>query len=741
MRLSLVLGLFAATFLHAQEKSTTSSYDYNAAFAPGFYNVTGNEYRSASGQPGPKYWQNRADYKLTASLNDQTGEIIGSEILTYSNNSPDALPFLWLHIDQNLFAKESRGNAVIPTSGSRNGARGEVFDGGHNIKSVKLIATAKGGKTTETPLAFTITDTRMQIKLPSHLKTGGKVSLKIDFSFVSPVYGSDRMGIQPTKNGKIFEVAQWFPRVCVYDDIRGWNTTPYLGAGEFYLEYGDFDMKITAPSNHIVVASGELLNPSEVYTAEQLQRWKQAGQSDKTVMIRSAAEVTAAASRPSGKPSLTWHFSIKNSRDVAWASSASFIVDAARINLPSGKKSLAISAYPQESDGQKAWGRSTEYTKACIEHYSQKWFEYPYPAATNVAGVVGGMEYPGIVFCEYTAREGGLWGVTDHEFGHTWFPMIVGSNERVFGWMDEGFNTFINELSTDAFNNGEYKQPAAPMSQIAMTTQNMEPVMSAPDNMKEAHVGWLVYEKPAAGLRMLRNEVLGPERFDYAFKTYIERWAFKHPQPEDFFHTMENVAGEDLAWFWRSWYVNKWPMDQAITKIMYKKNDPSKGVYITLENLGKMPAPVVMDIKYKAGSSERLKLPVEIWQRNASWTIRHASTSEIESITLNPAGTLPDINAANNVWTSGKGTLETDIDLSPYTGTFGNKQVPIKLVFSEKEDGLYIGIDSQEYRLEYKGGNTFAVPGGQGTQFTFDESRKSLELLESGQKIIFNREK
>lgn len=741
MRLSLILGVFAATFLHAQDKNANSSYDYNAAFGPGFYNNSGNEYRSASGQPGPKYWQNRADYKLTASLNDQTGEIVGSEILTYSNNSPDALSFLWLHVDQNLFAKESRGNAVIPTGGSRNGAKGEVFDGGHNIKSVKLVSAVKGGKSTETPLKFTITDTRMQIMLPSDLKTGGKVSLKIEFSFVSPVYGSDRMGIQPTKNGKIFEVAQWFPRMCVYDDIRGWNTTPYLGAGEFYLEYGDFDMKITAPSNHIVVASGELLNPNEVYTAEQIKRWNQAKQSDKTVVIRSAAEVTAAASRPSGKPNLTWHFSIKNSRDVAWASSASFIIDAARINLPSGKKSLAISAYPEESDGVKAWGRSTEYTKACIEHYSQKWFEFPYPAATNVGGVVGGMEYPGIVFCEYTAKGEGLWGVTDHEFGHTWFPMIVGSNERVFGWMDEGFNTFINGLSTDAFNNGEYKHPGTPISQLALATQSMEPVMSAPDNMKEANIGWLVYYKPAAGLKMLRDEVLGPERFDYAFKTYIERWAFKHPQPEDFFHTMENVAGEDLAWFWRSWYLNKWPMDQAITKIMYKKNNPAKGVFITLENLGQMPAPVIMDINYKTGSTERLKLPVEVWQRNTTWTFMHASTSEIESITLNPAGTLPDVNAANNVWTSGKSVVEKDVDLTPFKGTFGNKQVPIKLVFSEKEDGLYIGIEGQEYKLEHKGGTVFSVPGGQGTQFTFDESGKNLELLESGQKIQFTREK
>ena len=228
MRLSLILGVFAATILHAQEKNPASSYDYNAAFGPGFYNSNGNDFRSASGQPGPKYWQNRADYKLAASLNDETGEIVGSEVLTYSNNSPDALSFLWLHIDQNLFAKDSRGNSVIPASGSRNGARGEVFSGGHSIRSVKMVSTDKAGKTIEKDLKFVISDTRMQIMLPSDLKSGGKIAFKIDFSFISPVYGSDRMGIQPTKNGKIFEVAQWFPRMCVYDDVRGWNTTPYL---------------------------------------------------------------------------------------------------------------------------------------------------------------------------------------------------------------------------------------------------------------------------------------------------------------------------------------------------------------------------------------------------------------------------------------------------------------------------------------------------------------------------------
>ena len=549
-KVQLVFSLiFVFSLANAQNEKPLSTYNYNEAFGNGFYSKDGTDTRSASGQPGAKYWQNRVDYQIAVSLNETTNEISGSETLTYTNNSPDNLGFLWMYLDQNLFSKNSRGNAVVPLNGSRNGAKGQEFDGGHRIKSVKIVSTVNG-KSSEKETTFTITDTRMQVDLPQGLKAnGGSVKIKIEFSFVSPEYGSDRMGVLETKNGKIFTIAQWYPRMCVYDDVRGWNTNPYLGAGEFYLEYGDFDVAITAPSSHIVVGSGDLLNTTEVYTAEQQKRWNAAKVSDKTVIIRSAEEVTNTASRPAGKSTLTWKFKIKNSRDFSWASSPAFVIDAARINLPSGKKSLAISAYPTESNGNNGWERSTEYTKASIEHYSKLWYEYPYPAATNVAGNEGGMEYPGIVFCSWESRGADLWGVTDHEFGHIWFPMIVGSNERLFAWMDEGFNTFINSLSTEAFNNGEYKQPAMNLHNMAeyMTGTDNEPIFTAPDNMKEANIGLLAYLKPGSGLTMLRENILGKERFDKAFREYIKRWAYKHPQPDDFFRTMENVAGEDLS--------------------------------------------------------------------------------------------------------------------------------------------------------------------------------------------------
>lgn len=651
-----IMASLAFTKSFAQTTNPANKYDYNEAFNSSFYTKNGNEYRSAGGQAGPKYWQNRADYKLSVRLNESTNEISGTSTISYTNNSPDKLAFLWLQLDQNLFQEDSRGNAIVPPGGSRNGARGQAFEGGYKIKSVKIISLVNG-KNIESDVKYSINDTRMQIFLPTELSaTGGKLKLKIDYSFVSPDYGSDRMGILNTKNGKVYTVAQWYPRMCVYDDVLGWNMTPYTGPSEFYLEYGDYDISITVPSNHLVVSSGELINPQEVYTVEQQNRWKMAEKSDKTVVIRSANEILDPKSRPLSKTELTWKFQLKNARDAAWASSAAFIIDAAKMNLPSGKKSMAISAYPVESDGSEGWGRSTEYAKASNEYNSKKWLEYPYPAATNVASIAGGMEYPGIVFCGSDAKKGELWGVTDHEFGHTWFPMIVGSNERLHAWMDEGFNTFINTLASDDFNNSEYKSQVIDMHGLGkvITSDAFEPVISSPDNMKERNIGILAYYKPAIGLSLLREQILDPERFDRAFKTYVERWAYKHPTPDDFFRTMENVAGENLSWFWRGWFLNNWKLDQAVVGVKYVKNDPAQGALITIENLEKMPMPVILEIKTKSGQVSRLKLPVEIWQRNKQWTFVYPSVEEIVSVVSDPDKVLPDSNSANNSWTSTK---------------------------------------------------------------------------------------
>ena len=630
----------------AQRDSIT--YDPHKLFSPVFYPTAVNVSRAGTGEPNIGYWQNKADYQINVSLDDVKNEISGTVTITYKNNSPHSLSFLWLQLDQNLFNKNSRGQARMPVGArSRYGDAKSDFSGGYTISSVKLVDDNSNAD-------YLVDDTRMQIRLPRAVKPAGDViKIKIDYSFTLPEYGADRCGILKTKNGNIFAVAQWYPRMCVFDDIQGWNTLPYLGPSEFYLEYGNFDFSITAPASHIVVASGVLQNPSEVLTAEQVKRMDEAKLSDKTVVIRSESEVTNASSRPKGN-TLTWHYKIENARDVSWASSRSFIWDAARINLPSGKKALAMSVYPAESNGVKGWSRATEYTKGSIENYSKRWFEFPYPVATNVASNVGGMEYPGIVFCGSNAKEDQLFGVTDHEFGHTWFPMIVGSNERKYGWMDEGFNTFINSLSRKDFNNGEYKNSGVSKDLLIpyMFNKESESILNTPDALKEANIGAALYFKPGYGLELLREQILGPDRFDYAFRAYINRWAFKHPTPWDFFRTMENVSGEDLGWFWRSWFIENYMLDQAITGVEYENKIPANGAIVSIANLNQMAMPVLLSYETKSGNKGNLKLPVEIWNNTSTFKVKLPTTEEVKSVIIDPDKIFPDVNYSNNKWSS-----------------------------------------------------------------------------------------
>jgi Peptidase family M1 domain len=650
----LISGLLILCCASVTAQTTPSTYDQHDLFNPNFYPSSVNEYRAADGEPGPKYWTNRANYKIQVSFDDVKDEITGSVIITYINNSPEALPFLWLYLDQNLYNLDSRGQAKMPaTRRSRYGDANSTFNGGYNIKSVKLISAVKG-KTSETDITNVVSDTRMQLRLPEPVKAnGGTASFKIDYSFFIPKYGSDRTGILDTKNGKIYAIAQWYPRMCVFDDIEGWNTLPYLGAGEFYLDYGNYDYTITAPAKELIVGSGELQNPQDVLTATQIKRLAEARQSDKRVMIRTAEEVTDPSSRPQ-KKSVTWHFKLNNARDVSWAASTAFIWDAARMNFPSGRKGLAMSVYPVESAGDSAWGRATEYTKGSIENYSKRWYEYPYNTATNVASNISGMEYPSIVFCGHKAKGSGLFGVTDHEFGHTWFPMVVGSNERKYGWMDEGFNTFINGLAAEDFNNGEYKPKPRDKANLYkyMFSDKQESMMSEPDALKESNIGFALYVKPGYALTILRDEILGPKIFDYAFQTYIKRWAYKHPTPWDFFRTMENAGGEDLGWFWKGMFIENYKLDQAVTSVKYVKGDSTQGALVTIENLDRMAMPVYLQYETVSGKTEMIKIPVEIWQNGSAWIQKLNTTESIKSVTIDPQHLFPDINFDNNTWTA-----------------------------------------------------------------------------------------
>ena len=632
------------------DANISSRFDPHEIFAPLSYNGNGKEFRSANGAPGGNYWQNRANYTIAANLDTAAKELSATETINYTNNSPDSLHSLWLYLDQNIYRNDARSQHFTAFTGDQ-------FTTGYAFSSIQIELN---GKTTAAD--YIINDTRMQVRLKAGLPGGGgKIAIHIKYSYNIPGVFGNRTDYNDTKNGKIFEMAQWYPRMCVYDDLEGWSTLPFLGSGEFYCEYGDFDYTVTTPWDMIVAGSGELQNPNEVLTTKQMARLAEAAKSDKTIMIRSAAEINDPNSRPVQHGNLTWHFKMKNTRDVAFGASKAYIWDAAKVNLPSGKKCVAMSVYPVESAGSDAWDRATEYLKKSIEYFSSTWYEYPYPAAINEAGTAGGMEYPGIVFDGITDKGKDLFWITAHEIGHNWFPMIVGSDERRYAFMDEGFNTFIDVYASDVVDNGEFgpKRDAEYAEKGGNPADEILPYLNDPeaptmmvraDGVPEKYRHALEYFKPAFGLVLLREYILGKDRFDYAFKRYINNWAFKHPAPYDFFNTMNNEGGEDLSWFWREWFFNNWPLDQAITGLAYTNNDPSKGATVTIVNLEKMVMPVTLEIVLKDGSKQRMELPVETWLQNKVQAIHLATAQKIISVTIDPDKMLPDENRANNVW-------------------------------------------------------------------------------------------
>lgn len=636
-RTILALALLGSASVQSNAQEVTQN---NQADFAEFMDRSGNQLRAASGVPGPEYWQNEADYAIEATLDDVNHSLTGKITISYTNNSPQALDFIWIYLNQNRFTETSRGTLTTPIGGNR--YTGDT-DGGYTLSN--LNAKVKRSSSTE----HYIDDTRMQVYFDEPIPArGGTATVSMDFTYRVPVEGMDRMGRLDVEGGTIYSMAQWFPQVAVYDDVEGWNVEPYLGAGEFYYDYGDFDYKITAPFDHIIVGSGELQNPKQVLSSKVRERYEQARKSDSTVYLISPEEVNDMSLRAKQEGTLTWHFKMKNTRDVAFASSKAFVWDAARINLPSGKTAMAQSAYPLESAGEDAWKRSTEYSKASVEHYSNKWYEYPYPVAVNVASHVGGMEYPGLNFCDWTDTGKSLWGVTDHEFGHNWFPMIVGTNERRYAWMDEGFNSFINHYSTLDFNNGEYSSTLNQTRKFTgwMTNPNREGIDVYPDVANLQNLGMVAYYKPAMGLLLLREYVLGEERFDRAFRSYIETWAYKHPQPADFFNHMENVAGENLSWFWQGWFYGTGNIDLGVDFVQtYQGN-----TVIGLSNKGEIPMPVEMQITYTDGSTELVRLPVEIWQRGDSWNHLVNSEKEVQSVEIDPEKVLPDVNFSNDSW-------------------------------------------------------------------------------------------
>ncbi|HYC78185.1 MAG TPA: M1 family metallopeptidase [Planctomycetota bacterium] len=626
-----------------------------------------DDVRAASGAPGPAYWQQQVDYEIEATLDDATRTVHGRARITYRNRSPEALGYLWLHLEQNLFAPDSLGALTFPKDARFGNTAGVA--GGLTLHEV--LSDGAG-------LPYRVYDTLCRVELPEPIPPrDGTFAFEVAWSFPIPKEGSDRMGWEETEDGVIYEVAQWFPAVVKFDDVRGWNAMPYLGPGEFYTDFGDFDVRLSVPRSHVVAATGALTNEAEVLSSAARERLAAARRSAAATVVRDADDV-ALAKASAADGAAVWRFSAKNVRTFAWASSAAFLWDAAT----SSDGVLCQSFYPRAA--LPAWSGATDMLRFSVEHYGATWHRYPYPCASNVNGVVGGMEYPGIVFCSERTDPDELWLVTTHEIGHTWFPMLVNNDERRHAWMDEGFNTFINVLATRArFPDRPEGEAYRGLLSGWFSADDFEahlvdparvPPATPPDRIPPDQIGDTQYAKPAYGLWLLREEILGRERFDAAFREYVSRWAFKAPQPADFFRTMENAAGADLAWFWRGWFLETHAMDFAVAAgPPYIDGDEAAvadarapGAADEVEyvfpfqvvDVGGLPMPILYAITWSDGTTEARRVPVDAWARQDRVPIevrvraprgRIAESRRPTRVVLDPEKRLPDVDRSNDV--------------------------------------------------------------------------------------------
>jgi Peptidase family M1 domain len=634
---------------------------------------TANDQRRASGAPGAKYWQQQVDYSIKVSLDTVTHRLSGAEVVTYHNNSPDKLAYLWFQLDQNIERTDSRAammSSALPKTIDPRYRRYLMsdFEGGYTLARVQLI----DGVGKRTDARYTLNGTQLRVNLDAPLGTGQAMKVAIDWSHEVPNGGRNGRGQkEKLKDGWEYENAQWYPRAAVYDDVNGWQNNQFLGRGEFYLEFGNFDVSITVPHDHIVRATGVLQNPLDVLTATERERLTRAFVSDTPVYIVKPEEIATKAIRPVGTGNLTWHFTAQNVRDFSWASSRGFAWDAMGFRYQKGGRLIELhSVYPREA--MPLWNKiSTRAIAQTMVTYGRMAFEYPYPQASNVHGTVGGMEYPMIAFCGARPRPDGTYdestrnfliSVTIHEVGHNWFPMIVASDERMWTWMDEGLNSFLEHYGTIDFDpqRADTLLPGSAKS-IAnyMRTNPGSPIMEHSDLQGRGTFGANGYTKPASGLVMLREKIASPETFDQAFRGYSQRWMFKHPQPADFFRSMEDGLGEQLNWFWRGWFYTAYANDQAITGVERQNakeilGDESKGTgyfRISIEQKGGIVMPVEMDITFTDGTTRRVKLPADVWRQNEKlFTYGMFSSKDIAQVVLDPDESFADINRANNTW-------------------------------------------------------------------------------------------
>ena len=582
--LLLILAMASSNFANAQIKQTKSDHEDKFRQLDESW-PTPNDQRIASGAPGPKYWQQRADYKIKVTLDDEKQRISGAETITYTNNSPHELTYIWVRLDQNRFQKHSDDYLTLPANNTKrlsfNSVRHEYyrqnFDGGFEIFSVT-------GRNNDA-LKYAIVGTMMRIDLDKPIKTGDKFAFNIEWAY--NIIESKKVPIKRSgfdffeKDGNyIYNLGQWYPRVAAYSDQGAWDNRTFFGLGEFLLEFGDFDVEITVPSDHLVAATGELQNGNSVLTRAQRDRLKEARTADKPVFIVTRDEALENQATKANDTK-TWNFRAENVRDFAFASSRKFVWDAQGYKQESdGRTVMAMSFYPEE--GMPLWDNySTEAIVHTLEVYSKYTFPYPYPTAQSVNSATSGMEYPMISFNPPRPTEDangkrtysrgtkyGLIGVIIHEVGHNYFPMIVNTPERDWFWMDEGFNTFLQSLAHREWEEGWPGNLAAPTQIVPfMISRNQVPVMTDPESLIQ--FGANAYRKPATAFNILRETVMGREAFDHAFRTYAERWKFKRPFPADFFRSMEDASGYDLDWFWRGWFYTTDHVDISIDKVTW----------------------------------------------------------------------------------------------------------------------------------------------------------------------------
>jgi hypothetical protein len=578
--LTVALGAMAQEVKTEEKKRESGHYDENKFRQ--MYNemATPNMFRTASGAPGPAYYQQKADYKMNLELDDKNKKLYGSETITYYNNAPESLEYLWVQLDQNIERPDSKTPLAesesltksISTDGFAKKFMEKPFQGGFNIEYVK---DAKGN-----PMNYTINQTMMRIDLAKPLKNGEKITFSIKWWYNIVNYqeqvNNGRSGYEQFPDGnRLYVMAQFYPRMAVYSDVEGWQNMQFWGRGEFALTFGDYEVNITVPADHIMEGTGVIQNKSEVYTAEQMKRWALAETTfDKPVVIVTQEEAMQ-AEKGFSEQKKTWKFKAQNVRDFGFSTSRKFIVDAMAVNLPTNKP-LAISVYPKEAN--PLWGDlSTKAVAHTLKTYSHHTFDYPYPKAVSVSAEDQGMEYP--MICWNYGRPDdkgfvsdrtkyGMLGVIIHEVGHNFFPMIVNSDERQWSWMDEGLNTFLEYLTEVSFD-PNFPATRGPAKNIVPymkgNQQYLEPIMSNSEGIY--NFGANAYGKPATGLNILRETIMGRELFDHAFKTYANRWKFKHPTPEDFFRTMEDASAVDLDWFWRGWFYSTDYTDMGIKDV------------------------------------------------------------------------------------------------------------------------------------------------------------------------------